>query len=135
MNCVPGMVTEFAFTPIYTTSEYQAMPYMIEKVANINAIRAKKSAELIAKGEAGLDPYTFEYLLLCNKICGASHYNMQMKVVVDTPEDYKKWLSEKTALVSEVKASKAEPAAPDAAPGKDSTLTKDTAAVAKIAMK
>ncbi|MDR6845506.1 cytochrome c oxidase subunit II [Flavobacterium granuli] len=135
MNCVPGMVTEFAFTPIYTTAEYQALPYMVEKVAKINAIRAKKSLELVAKGEAGLDPYTFEYLLLCNKICGASHYNMQMKVVVDTPEDYKKWLSEKTALVSEVKASKAEPAAPDAAPGKDSTLTKDTAAVAKIAMK
>jgi len=135
MNCVPGMVTEFAFTPIYTTAEYQAMPYIIEKVANINAIRAKKSAELIAKGEAGLDPYTFEYLLLCNKICGASHYNMQMKVVVDTPEDYKKWLSDKATLVSEVKASKAEPAAPDAVPGKDSTLSKDTAAVAKIAMK
>jgi cytochrome c oxidase subunit 2 len=37
-----------------------------------------------------LDPYTFDYLLLCNKICGASHYNIQMKVIVDTPEDYKK---------------------------------------------
>lgn len=135
MNCVPGMVTEFAFTPIYTTAEYQSLPYMIEKVAKINSIRAKKSAELIAKGEAGLDPYTFEYLLLCNKICGASHYNMQMKVVVDTPEDYKKWLSEKATLVSEVKASKAEPAAPEATPSKDSTLAKDTAAVAKIAMK
>jgi cytochrome c oxidase subunit 2 len=22
-----------------------------------------------------------------NKICGASHYNMQMKIIVDTPED------------------------------------------------
>ena len=135
MNCVPGMVTEFAFTPIYTTAEYQAMPFMIEKVANINAIRAKKSLELVAKGETGLDPYTFDYLLLCNKICGASHYNMQMKVVVDTPEDYKKWLSDKATLVSEVKASKSEPAAPDATSGKDSTLTKDTTAVAKIAMK
>ncbi|MBW4359533.1 cytochrome c oxidase subunit II [Flavobacterium taihuense] len=135
MNCVPGMVTEFAFTPIYTTAEYQAMPFMIEKVANINAIRAKKSLELVAKGETGLDPYTFDYLLLCNKICGASHYNMQMKVIVDTPEDYKKWLSDKATLVSEVKASKAEPAAPDTTSGKDSTLAKDTAAVAKIAMK
>ncbi|REH00196.1 cytochrome c oxidase subunit II [Flavobacterium aquicola] len=135
MNCVPGMVTEFAFTPIYTTAEYQALPYMVEKVANINAIRAKKSLELVAKGEPGLDPYTFEYLLLCNKICGSSHYNMQMKVVVDTPEDYKKWLSEKTNLVAEVKASKAEPAAPDASSAKDTTVAKDTAAVAKIAMK
>ena len=135
MNCVPGMVTEFAFTPIYTTAEYQALPYMVEKVANINAIRAKKSLQLIAKGEPGLDPYTFEYLLLCNKICGSSHYNMQMKVVVDTPEDYKKWLNEKATLVSEVKASKAEPAAPDAPLVKDSTVSKDTAAVVKIAMK
>jgi cytochrome c oxidase subunit II len=34
--------------------------------------------------------------LLCNKICGASHYNMQMKIVVDTPSDFKKWISEQT---------------------------------------
>ncbi|RVT78497.1 cytochrome c oxidase subunit II [Flavobacterium sufflavum] len=110
MNCVPGMVTEFAFTPTYTTSEYRELPYMIEKVAHINELRAKKSVELIAKGQSGLDPYTFDYLLLCNKICGASHYNMQMKIVVDTPEDYKKWLADKTTLVNEVKASLEKPA-------------------------
>jgi cytochrome c oxidase subunit 2 len=81
MNCVPGMVTEFAFTPIYTTDEYRDLPYMVDKVANINAIRTKKSAELVANGAAALDPYTFDFLLLCNKICGASHYNMQMKMV------------------------------------------------------
>jgi cytochrome c oxidase subunit 2 len=135
MNCVPGMVTEFAFTPIYTTAEYQALPYMVEKVANINALRAKKSIDLVAKGEVALDPYAFDYLLLCNKICGASHYNMQMKVVVDTPEDYKKWLSDRATLVSEVKASKVVPQSPDATSGVDSTKSKDTAAVVKIAMK
>ena len=135
MNCVPGMVTEFAFTPIYTTAEYQAMPYMVEKVANINALRSKKSIELVAKGEAALDPYTFDYLLLCNKICGASHYNMQMKVVVDTPEDYKKWLSEKATLVSEVKTANATPEPVEGGVKSDSTQSKDTAAVAKIAMK
>jgi cytochrome c oxidase subunit 2 len=135
MNCVPGMVTEFAFTPIYTTAEYQAMPYMIEKVANINALRAKKSIELVAKGETALDPYTFDYLLLCNKICGASHYNMQMKVVVDTPEDYKKWLSDKATLVSEVKVANAKPEPVEGEVKSDSTQSKDTAAVAKIAMK
>ncbi|MEY3499251.1 MAG: hypothetical protein RL308_920, partial [Bacteroidota bacterium] len=75
MNCVPGMVTEFAFEPTYTTAEYRELPYMIAKVANINAIRAKKSIELVAKGETALDPYEFDFLLLCNKICGASHYN------------------------------------------------------------
>jgi cytochrome c oxidase subunit II len=135
MNCVPGMVTEFAFTPIYTTTEYQNLDYMVKKVANINAIRAKKSIELAAKGEPALDPYTFEYLLLCNKICGSSHYNMQMKVVVDTPEDYKKWLSEKTALVTEVKASKTEPVSTELSSEKDSAVSKDTAVVVKIAMK
>jgi cytochrome c oxidase subunit 2 len=135
MNCVPGMVTEFAFTPIYTTAEYQALPYMVEKVANINALRAKKSIQLVAKGEVALDPYTFNYLLLCNKICGSSHYNMQMKVVVDTPEEYKKWLSDKATLVSEVKASKNKPAVQDASLAKDTTISKDTTTVVKIAMK
>ena len=134
MNCVPGMVTEFAFVPVYTTAEYRELPYMVEKVANINALRAKKSIELVAKGQTALDPYTFDYLLLCNKICGASHYNMQMKVIVDTPEDYKKWLSDKVTLVDEVKAAKT-PAPVDGATGVDSTKTNDSAAVAKIAMK
>src|SRR6218665_491791 len=107
MNCVPGMVTEFAFVPTYTTAEYRELPFMIEKVAHINKLRAEKSIELVEKGGTALDPYTFDYLLLCNKICGASHYNMQMKVVVDTPEDYKKWLSEKTTLAQDIAAAKA----------------------------
>ncbi|RTZ08428.1 cytochrome c oxidase subunit II [Flavobacterium sp. GSP6] len=113
MNCVPGMVTEFAFEPVYTTVEYRELPYMVEKVANINALRAKKSVGLVAKGEAALDPYTFDYLLLCNKICGTSHYNMQMKIIVDTPEDYKAWLKEKATIVNEVKAALATPAPVD----------------------
>ncbi|MBD3582365.1 cytochrome c oxidase subunit II [Flavobacterium selenitireducens] len=110
MNAVPGMVTQFAFEPIYTTAEMRDMDFMKEKVHNINELRAKKSAELIAKGQPGLDPYTFDYLLLCNKICGASHYNMQMKVVVDEPEDFKAWLEGKETLSAAVKASKAKPA-------------------------
>ena len=134
MNCVPGMVTEFAFEPIYTTAEYRELPYMVEKVAHINALRTKKSLELVAKGEVALDPYTFDYLLLCNKICGASHYNMQMKVVVDTPEDYKKWLEGKTTIVQEVKVANT-PKPVEGGLGKDSTKTKDTAAIVKIAMK
>ena len=134
MNCVPGMVTEFAFEPIYTTEEYRELPYMVEKVANINAIRSKKSIELVANGEAALDPYAFDFLLLCNKICGASHYNMQMKVVVDTPEDYKKWLKEQVNLAQQVKADKA-PKPVDGSISSDSTKVKDTAAIAKVAMK
>jgi cytochrome c oxidase subunit 2 len=133
MNCVPGMVTEFAYKPIYTTEEYRELPYMIEKVANINKIRAKKSIELLANGETALDPYAFDFLLLCNKICGASHYNMQMKVVVDTPEDYKKWLSEKPTVVQEVKTANT-PAPVEGGMGKDSTKAKDTSSMAKMAM-
>ena len=101
MNCVPGMVTEFAFVPSMTTVEMREDEAIIAKVDKINKIRAKKSLELLAKGEEGLDPYTFDYLLLCNKICGASHYNMQMKIVVDTPEDFKAWLKEKPTLASQ----------------------------------
>nr|WP_294928245.1 cytochrome c oxidase subunit II [uncultured Flavobacterium sp.] len=144
MNTVPGMVTEFAFVPTYTTAEYRELPFMVEKVANINKLRAQKSTELISKGGTALDPYTFDYLLLCNKICGASHYNMQMKVVVDSPEDYKKWLSEKTTLAQDIKAAAAsEKPAEGAGTSQDSTL-QDTvnavvdtvkAAVAKVAMK
>ncbi|PWB23230.1 cytochrome c oxidase subunit II [Flavobacterium sp. HTF] len=146
MNCVPGMVTEFAFVPTYTTAEYRELPFMVEKVAHINKLRAEKSAELVAKGGTALDPYTFDYLLLCNKICGASHYNMQMKVVVDTPEDYKKWLSEKTTLAQDIKAAAAaeKPAAVEGAKTTTDSTVKDTvkavidtvkAAVAKVAMK
>ena len=135
MNCVPGMVTEFAFEPVYTSVEYRELPYMVEKVKNINDLRAKKSIDLVAKGEVALDPYSFDFLLICNKICGASHYNMQMKVVVDTPEDYKKWLSDKPTLVQEVKTANAAPAAVEGGVGQDSTKAKDTAAIVKIAMK
>jgi cytochrome c oxidase subunit 2 len=134
MNCVPGMVTEFAFEPIYTTAEYRELPYMVKKVANINSIRAQKSIGLVAQGKAALDPYSFDYLLLCNKICGASHYNMQMKIIVDTPEDYKIWLKEQTKLAEQVKAANA-PAEEDDSPVGDSLKAKDTASVAKMAMK
>jgi cytochrome c oxidase subunit 2 len=129
MNCVPGMVTEFAFTPIYTTAEYRDLPFMIEKVSNINKIRQTKSAELVAKGQAALDPYIFDYLLLCNKICGASHYNMQMKVVVDTPSDYKKWLNEKTTLVQEIKTANT----PAPAPAISTESVKDSTKTAVVA--
>ena len=134
MNCVPGMVTEFAFEPVYTTEEYRALPFMVDKVRKINILREAKSKELVANGQSALDPYTFDFLLLCNKICGASHYNMQMKVIVDTPEDYKKWLSDKPTLVQEVKTANA-PKPVDDAIGTDTTKTKDTAAIAKMAMK
>ena len=93
MNCVPGMITEFAFVPSMTTEEMRMTPDMLAKVKKINKLRAEKSKTLVANGDEALEPYTFDYLLLCNKICGASHYNMQMKIIVESPEDYQKWIS------------------------------------------
>jgi len=138
MNCVPGMVTEFSFIPTVTTAEMRDDKDIQAKVANINQIREKKSAELVAEGKTALDPYTFDYLLLCNKICGSSHYNMQMKIVVDSPEDYNKWLKEKATLVQSIKAAKTEPAPADGAPAaKDSAMAdkKDTTVVAQAETK
>ena len=94
MNCVPGMITQFAFTPTITTEEMRLNPEIYDKVSNINKIRNEKSIKLQAKGEEPLDRYEFDYLLLCNKICGKSHYNMQMKIIVETEENYNEWLKE-----------------------------------------
>jgi cytochrome c oxidase subunit 2 len=69
MNCVPGMTTQFAFTPTQTTAEM--------------------------KNQEGED---FEFILLCNKICGVAHYNMQMKFIVETQEEYDAWIASKKTL-------------------------------------
>ncbi|HXJ98838.1 MAG TPA: cytochrome c oxidase subunit II [Gelidibacter sp.] len=103
MNCVPGMITKFAFTPTITTKEMREKPDMIEKVQNINAIRAEKSIELMAKGEEALDPYDFHFLLLCNKICGKSHYNMQMNIIVETQEEFNAWIQEQQTFKESLK--------------------------------
>ena len=98
MNCVPGMITQFLLTPTMTTEEMRNTPGMIDKVLTINEIRDQKNKELIKKGEEPLDPYDFDYVLLCNKICGKSHYNMQMKIIVESQEDYDKWISQQTVF-------------------------------------
>lgn len=64
MNAVPGMTTHFKYTPTITTDSMRTI--------------------------VG-DP-KFNYILLCNKVCGSAHYNMQMNIVVDTEEDYQKWM-------------------------------------------
>jgi cytochrome c oxidase subunit 2 len=70
MNCVPGIVTQFNFIPTKTTEQ------MREITGNEK----------------------FNYILLCNKICGAAHYNMQMDIVVESQEDYNNWLAEQKGL-------------------------------------
>ena len=94
MNCVPGMITEFAFTPITTTDDMRLDPDVVAKVKKINKIRAENSKQLVSDGDEALEPYIFDYILLCNKICGTSHYNMQMKIIVETPEAYEAWMSQ-----------------------------------------
>ncbi len=102
MNCVPGMITQFALTPTVTTEEMRQTDHIINKVKNINEIRAKHSAELVAKGDEPLEPYEFDYLLICNKICGVSHYNMQMKIIVESEDDYNSWLAEQPTLAEQL---------------------------------
>ena len=94
MNCVPGMITEFAYTPKTTTEAMRQNPDMVAKVKKINKIRFEKSKDLVASGDTALDPYEFDYLLLCNKVCGASHYNMQMKIIVESQKQYNQWMEQ-----------------------------------------
>lgn len=67
VNTVPGLTTRFKFKPTISTKE------MKEKMNNPN----------------------FNYVIMCNKICGGAHYKMKMIVVVDTPAQYKTWLASK----------------------------------------
>ena len=65
MNAVPGMATSFQFTPRLTTVQ------MREKRNNPE----------------------YNYVLLCAKICGAGHYNMQAKLTVVSEAEYATWLA------------------------------------------
>jgi cytochrome c oxidase subunit 2 len=69
INTVPGMVTRLKFTPNITTKE------MREKMKDNN----------------------FNYILLCNKICGASHSNMKLTVEVLDENEYNAWWAEQVA--------------------------------------
>ena len=66
MDAVPGIPTTFWFTPKYTTEE-------MRKVVN--------------------NP-KFNFELACAQICGQSHYAMKMAVVVQTQEEFDKWIGE-----------------------------------------
>ena len=83
MNCVPGMTTQFHFKPTITTE----------------GMRAETKNE------------KFDYILLCNKICGASHFNMQMTIVVEDETAFKQWLGSKKTVAQELKAAEVVPVA------------------------
>jgi cytochrome c oxidase subunit 2 len=88
MNCVPGMVTTFKFKPVRTTEEMRKDPGVIRLMNEINKVREKK----------GEEPIEFDYTLLCNKICGASHYNMGMTIKVVSEKEFEEWLSKQKSF-------------------------------------
>jgi len=78
MNSVPGVATRMKMTPTVTTAEMRKI--------------------------TGND--SFNYILLCNKVCGAAHFNMQMKIVVESEADYNAWVAkQKMFKAPEVKES------------------------------
>lgn len=85
MNCVPGMTTEFTVEPTITTD----------------------SMRLITKNPK------FDYVLLCNKICGVAHYNMRMKLIIESEADFKKWYATQNYVFARPEA--AAPASPSTA--------------------
>ena len=58
-----------------------------------------------------------------------------MKIVVDTPEDYAKWLKEKASIVQEVKAEKLAKEAPVEGVKSKDTAMAVSVTVPKVAMK
>lgn len=100
MNAVPGMTTTFKMVPTITTD----------------------SMRTVVKDEA------FEFIVLCNKICGASHYNMQMPLTVTNATDYEAWMAEQMKKPFQAPAA-AEVPAPVAAPA-DSAAVSATAQAA-----
>lgn len=88
INAVPGMETSFALTPTITTEEMRADPRVIEHWENINVIHNERKRRIGEEEEQ----VEFDYILLCNKICGAGHSNMQLKVIVETQEEFNQWI-------------------------------------------
>ena len=80
---------------------------VVDRVNKVNEARNKRSKDLVAKGEPGLEPYVFDYVLLCNKICGRSHYNMQAKVIVESQTEFNNWLGAQAKLGKQVAEEKA----------------------------
>ena len=93
MNCVPGMKTNFTFTPIETSEEFQAKTIKEGKVY-LEVIRDENTGDVISSveklGSTG-------YILLCNKVCGSSHFNMKVFIDVVEQDEFDSWIaSQKT---------------------------------------
>jgi cytochrome c oxidase subunit 2 len=69
----------------------RADPKVIKHWENINVIHNERKRR-IGEEEEKVD---FNYILLCNKICGAGHSNMQLNVIVETQEQFNQWIENK----------------------------------------
>jgi cytochrome c oxidase subunit 2 len=107
MNAVPGMTTRFKFTPTITTSDMRKKEDVMARMKFSNELALKQK-----RRKAGDPPMLFDYILLCNKICGSGHFNMQMKIVVETEEEFNKWVSAQTTMAHTLGLIKEETAAP-----------------------
>ncbi len=123
MNCVPGMITQFSFTPTITTEQMRLNPDVVEKVKRTNALRAEWAAE----GRPDSDPWEFDYVLLCNKICGKSHYNMQMKIIVESEEEFNKWMAEQKTFAETLLSDEPETGAAPVAIGEAEEILEEVA--------
>jgi len=67
MNAVPGMTTVIAMVPTITSDSMRTHV---------------------------MHDQSFDFILMCNKICGASHYNMQMPLIVTEAGEFSTWMTE-----------------------------------------
>ena len=68
------------------------------------------------EGKIKFQDTDFVYEISCDQMCGSGHYSMKGIIVVETQDEYNRWLAEKKPQYLTVK----EAAAP-AAPAADST--------------
>lgn len=118
MNAVPGMTTSMKVVPTITTDSMRTVPEVMKQVAEINELRQAQ----------GKEEYAFNFVLLCNKICGASHYNMQMPLIVTSAEEFDAWVAEANKKPFEAAAAPAEQAPADTT----TTAGSDSMAVAVL---
>jgi len=105
MDCVPGIPTEFYFTPTMTTKEMQdylsTQPWWQTINPETNQPRWQ----------------TFKYELACAELCGKSHFGMQREVVVVEQKEYDEWLAKQTPMYT--------PPVAEAAPVASDSTTKE----------
>ncbi|HXP50441.1 MAG TPA: cytochrome c oxidase subunit II, partial [Bacteroidia bacterium] len=98
MDAVPGIPTTLWFTPLYTTDSMKVITG---------------------------DP-NFAYEISCDQMCGKGHFSMRGVIVVDTEEDYAKWLAQQKSEYATIFAPKT-----DSTATKADTAQKSTAVVSK----